>query len=209
MKPQSHHVLIFSALALLGACSSHPPSPENQEDKVLSRANDLKERPSWIDETEPFKIENAQAVSLGLTTIPGDHRVDAAYRIAENNAKAAIASQIESKLSFVFQNAEEGTSGDSSQARFIGAEASEMLTSSIKPGRRYWEKVATTTDSGARITKYKVFVTVTMAESDLKEAVRRAIAKREGGGQLSANFSKKVDEHWDKFVNAAPAPAKE
>lgn len=205
----SHQIATLFTLTLLGACSSSPPSPENQEDKVLSRANDLKERPSWIDETEPFKVENAQVNSLGMHAIPGDHRVDAAYRIAEINAKAAIASQIESKLSFVFQNAEEGTSGDASQARFIGAEASEILTSSIRPGRKYWEKVATTTDSGTRITKYKVFVTVTMAESDLKDAIRRAIAKREGGGQLSANFAKKVDDHWDKFVNAAPAPMKE
>lgn len=190
---------LMVATTLVG-CSSVPKSVEEQEDKFLARIDDLGSRPSWLKESEPFRIENGVIVSTGQTTIPGDNRVEAAYRIAENNAKAAIAGQIEQRLSFVFQNAEEGTALDTTQARYIGAEASELVTSSIKPGKRYWEKLAISS-GGERKVIYKVFATVTMQESDLKKAILDAARKRQGKGGISADFKKQVDSHWEKFVN--------
>src|SRR5689334_1674326 len=78
------------------ACSSTQTkhSPETQEDRVIARINDASSRPDWLDESKPFKIENGEVLSLGQTTIPGDNKVEAAYRIAENNAKGAIASSV-------------------------------------------------------------------------------------------------------------------
>lgn len=198
-----YKVIITIGLGLaLTACSSTPknPTPENMPDKVVSRINDASERPSWLNEEKPFDIKEGSVMSLGQTTIPGDNRVEAAYAIADNNAKGAICSAIESRLDFVFQNAEEGTAIDSTQARRIGAEACKITTSSFRPGTRYWEKVAITSDSGERVTRYKVFATVTMPENDFKRAVINAIRKQEGKGGLSQDFSKKVDEHWDNFV---------
>lgn len=186
----------------LAACSSTPKNPtsENMPDKVVSRINDASERPAWLNEEKPFDIKEGSVMSLGQTTIPGDNRVEAAYAIADNNAKGAICSAIESRLEFIFQGADEGTAIDSTQARRIGAEACKITTSSIRPGSRYWEKVAMTSDSGERVTRYKVFATVTMPETDFKRAVINAIRKQEGKGGLSQDFSKKVDEHWDNFV---------
>lgn len=192
--------LSIAVLSLVG-CTTTPPNPESMPDTVVSRIDDLSSRPSWLKETEPFKVENGQVTSLGSTTIPGDHRVDAGYRIAENNAKAGIANAIEQRLEFIFQNAEEGTSMDATQARYIGAEASKILTSSIRQGKRYYEKVATTQDNGQRITQYKIFTTVTMPEPDFKRAIADAIRKAQGKGGLSADFAKKVDDHWDKFTS--------
>lgn len=191
-------------LLVLTSCTtthSSQPTSEEQPDKVIARINDMSERPKWADESSPFKIENAMVVSLGQTSIPGDNRVEAAYRIAENNAKQAICSAIEQRLDFVFQNAEEGTNIDSTQARSIGAEACQMTTSSIRNGKRYWEKFATTTDSGSRVTRYRVLTTVEMPEADFKRAVLAAIKKREGQGGLSKDFADKVNQHWDKFVD--------
>jgi hypothetical protein len=197
-----YYSLSISAL-LIAACSSTPKNPtaENTPDKVVSRINDASERPSWLNETRPFEIKNGSVTSLGQTTIPGDNRVEAAYMIAENNAKGSICSAIESRLDFVFQNAEEGTTVDSNQVRRIGAEACKLTISSIHTGNRYWEKVAMTTDSGERVTRYKVFATAEMPESDFKKAVLNAIRKQEGKAGISADFGKKVDEHWDQFVN--------
>lgn len=192
---------MWLGLVLVG-CSSTPknPTPETIPDKVVSRINDASERPSWLNEEKPFEVKEGTVISLGQTTIPGDNRVEAAYAIADNNAKGAICSAIESRLDFVFQNAEEGTTIDSIQARRIGAEACKITTSSIRPGGRYWEKVTMTSDSGERITRYKVFATVMMPETDFKRAVINAIRKQEGKGGLSQDFSKKVDEHWDNFA---------
>jgi hypothetical protein len=202
--------LCVTVLAL-SACSSAPQTakvatPESVPDSVLSRIDDLKERPSWLHESEPFKIDNGTVISLGQTTIPSDNRVEAAYRIAQNNGKAAIAGAIEQKLEFIFQNAEEGTSLDSTQARYIGAEATNLVTSSIRIGRQYWEKVAMTTDSGERVTRYKVFTTVTMPETDFKNAVMTAIHKAQGKGGLSQDFAQKVNQQWDKFTGAPTQP---
>lgn len=200
--------LILTAFVLsVAACSSTPDKPvtaEIQPDKVIGRIDDLSARPDYIRESEPFRFENGMVTSLGQTTIPADHRVEAAYRIADSNAKAAIASAIEARLEYVFQNAEEGTSIDSTQARYIGSEASQLTTSSIRTGKRYWEKIAMTTDSGERITRYRVFTTVTMPENDFKRAVLDAVRRAQGKGGLSQDFAEKVNQHWDKFVGNQP-----
>lgn len=195
-------VLLMGAMIFIAGCSSAPKfiTPEAMPDKVLSRINDMSNRPSWLNEERPFDVKDGFVTSLGQTTIPGSDRVEAAYNIADNNAKGAICSAIESRLEVIFQNAEEGTSIDSTQSRRIGADACKITTSSIRPGTRYWEKIAMSTDSGERVTRYKVFSTVTMPEADFKRAVIDAIRKQQGKGGLSQDFSKKVDEHWDSFV---------
>ncbi len=202
-------VFLTLPCALMVACSSVPQpqsqsqmqTPETQGDKVLARIDDLPARPSWLKESDPFRIEGGYVISLGQTLIPADNRVEAAYRIAENNAKGAIAGAIEQRLEFIFQNAEEGTEMDTTQARYIGAEASKLTTSSLRLEHRYWEKVATTTDSGQRITQYRIFTTVKMPESDFKRAVIDAIRRSQGRQGISAEFAQKVNEHWDKFVS--------
>ena len=165
----------------------------------------MSSRPGWLKESEPLRFEEGNVISLGSTTISVDDRKESAYRIAENNAKAGIANAIEQKLEFIFQNAEEGTQIGADQARFIGAEASSLVTSSIRPGKRYWEIVATTQDSGARVTKLKVFSTVVMPEADFKNAVMNAIRKAEGKKGLSKDFADKVNKHWDKFTSSLPS----
>lgn len=195
--------LLLTAILFLAACSSavkNPTKAEIEPDKVISRIDELSSRPDWLKESEPFRIEKGMVLSTGMTTIPATDRVEAAYRIAQNNAKAAIAGAIEQKLEFIFQNAEEGTSINSTQARYIGAEASSLVTSSVRVGKNYWEKVASTQDSGERTTQYKVFSTVTMPEDDFKRAIFEAIKKSQGKAGLSKDFAKKVDAHWDKFV---------
>lgn len=195
------YVLLSCTVSLtLIKCSSAPRTAENSEDRVLSRIDDLSSRPGWLKEGEPFRVDGGAVSSLGSTKIPSDHRVEAAFRIAENNAKANICNAIEQRLEMVLQNAEEGTAQDTAQARYIGAEACKITTSSIRTQKRYWEKVATTKDSGERVTEYHVFASVQMPESDFKRAVMDAIRAQQGKGSISADFGKKVDQQWDRFV---------
>lgn len=198
----------FLVAVLLSSCSSAPTqrTSETQEDRVIARINEVTSRPGWLDETKPFRIEHGEVTSLGQTTVPGDNRVEAAYRIAENNAKGAISSAIEQRLDFIFQNAEEGTGLDSTQARYIGAEASKVTSSALRIKNRYWEKVATTRDSGERVTQYRVFATVGMPEAEFKQAIIDAARKRQGKGGLSADFAERVNKHWDKFTETNGSP---
>lgn len=207
-----HHkskiLIVFSmSLALWQvSCSSSAKrdNSETQPDVVISRMDSLKERPEWLKESEPFLVKDGQVISLGQTTLPGDARVEAGYRIAQNSAKSAVANAIQQQLQFTFQSAEEGSSIDATQARFIGGEASNLVSSSIRPGKVYWEKIAVTQDDGQRVTRYRIFATITMPESDFKRAIMQAIAKANGHG-LSADFSEKVNKEWDKLVQA-PQP---
>lgn len=197
-------------LALLPACSSTQVAgvPEAQPDVVISRMEGFGSRPDFIRESEPFRIKDGNVVSLGMATIPGDQRVEAAYRIAENNAKAVLASAIEQRLDFIFQNAEEGGSLDTTQARYIGAEATRISAFSLRLAHCYYEKVLITGDGGLRRVVYRVFATVTMPEVDFRRAIVDAIRRHEGKHGLSEDFARKVDEHWDQFVNGRSAPEK-
>jgi hypothetical protein len=200
-------MIVPTLLLLAYGCSSNQnvqnpnfPTDSELEEKVISRIDDLTSRPSWFKESEVFQVTDGKVISLGASVIPGDHRVDAAIRIAQSNAKAGICSAIEQRLDYVFQNAQEGTALDSNQTQYIGAEACKMTSSSIRNGRIYWEKIASRRDSGERFSQYKVFATVQMTESDLKLAIMEAINKRAGKGGLSKDFSKKVEQHWEQFT---------
>ena len=200
-------LLIVLAFYMYGCGSAvkNPTKPEIEPDVVISRIDELSSRPDWLKESEPFRFESGKVLSIGTTTIPADQRVEAAMRVAENNAKASIANAIEQKLEFIFQNAEEGAVMGADQARYIGAEASSLITSSVRTDKRYWEKIATTQDSGERVTRYKVFSMVSMPESDFKKAVLNATRKAEGKVGLSKGFAEKVNKHWDQFTSNLPS----
>ena len=207
------------ALILVG-CSSAPPQvepqsnlgsnvPEIAHDRVLDRMNDASGRPSWLNEERPFEVKSGMVISLGQVSIPAADRVEAGYLIAENNAKGSLCSAIESRMDYVFQQAQEGTSVDSTQVHRIGAEACKLTTSAIRPGRRYWEKVATTDGSGSVTVRLIIFTTVEMPESDFKRAIIAAAKNQQGNGGLTEDFSKKVNEHWYQFVGGDHKPASE
>lgn len=200
-------ILLIASVIGLSGCSSAPKyaqnKPETQPDVVISRIDDMSERPPWLKEAAPFRIENGMVISMGIYTMPSDQRVESGFRIANNNAKAAISSAIEQKLSFILQNAEEGSSFDSSQVRYIGAEASEITSSTMRPMHQYWEKISTTLDSGERVTRYKIFAIVNMPEDEFKKAIYNAMNKGQGKGKISADFKEKVDKHWDEFRKPA------
>lgn len=188
----------FLALSVLAcaACSS-----VSMKDQVIARSDDLSSRPEWVKDSETFTVSKGAVYMLGSTTIPATSSPDRAYRIAENNAKQGLSSAIEQKLDFVFQNAEEGTEIGSDQTRFIGMEASKLVTSAIRPSNRYWEKVVTVTGANAddKAVVYRVYARVAMPEKEFKKAIERAIAKAQKKG-LSADFAKKVDAQWDRFT---------
>lgn len=194
----------FILLVALSGCSDAPFTPDAPDDimpdRVIARMNDLEARPSWLEEGDPFIVDGDQVVSLGATEISADKRIDAAYRIAESNAQAAIAGAIEKRMEYIFQNAEEGTGFDSTQARYIGAEATRLLASSIRPKHHYWEKIAYTAQTGRRLAKYRVFASMEMPADDFKRAILEAARRASGKGQLSADFAQKVNEQWNRIT---------
>jgi len=186
-------------LSLLFGCSSQTMKSDYSE-QVLSRIDGLTERPAWFKESESFKIVNGEVVSLGNTSIPADHRLESAIRIAQSNAKAGICNSIEQKLEFIFQNAEEGTTLDANQVRFIGSEVCKLTSSSLKNDKIYWEKVLAFKTNGEKSVEYKVYASVTMSEIELKKAILESLSKRSGKVALSKNFTQTVEKNWEKLT---------
>ncbi len=79
-------ILGFAFVLFQMGCSSKEVKTADgntiRPDVILSRIDSLSSRPDWLKESEPFKINDNELVSLGSTVIPGDDRVEAAYRIA-------------------------------------------------------------------------------------------------------------------------------
>lgn len=200
--------LICTSIGIAVGCSSPAPKnesadksvPDIQPDKVLSRIDDLQARPGWLHESRPFEIKDGVVTSLGSTTIPGDHRIEAAYKICDNAARAEIGKSIALKLDAVFQVADEGTAPGDQRVQNMSAEAMRLTTNALKVSNHYWERVLTTADSGERTTKFKVFCTVTMDESAYKKAIGDSIRKAEGKGSISADLAKKADAQLERIV---------
>ena len=170
-------------------------------DTILARSDDLDKRPEWVSEDQVFKIEDGMVYMLGTHEMPvAGKRISTGYRIAENNAKAGLSSAIEQRLNFIFQNAEEGDTMGTDQARFIGGETSKLVASSIRPANRYWEKVVTVVDAeGTQDLIYRIFVRVSMPEADFKKAIQEAIKRNSGKQGISEDFAKKVVAHWEQI----------
>ena len=196
MRKATRILYVFAAVLTLAACSSLP------KDEILARSDDLTSRPKWANEEKTFTIENKTVYVLGTHEMPvTGKRLETGKRSATLNAKKGIADAIEQKLSFMFQNAEEGDEMGADQARFIGGESSKLVASSIRPAGMYWEKVARVVDvdGNKRDTIYRIFARVQMPEDDFKKAIEEAIKRNAGKQGISADFAKKVEEHWDEM----------
>lgn len=190
---------ILSVLAVtfaLSACASGM-----MKDEIVGRSDNLSSRPKWVSEEKTFTIEKDTVYMMGIHEMPvAGKRIATGYRVAENNAKAGLSGAIEQRLNFIFQNAEEGDEMGADQARFIGGETSKLVTSSIRPANRYWEKVSRVVDAdGKRDLIYRIYVRVSMPEADFKKAIEEAIKRNSGKKGISADFAKKVEAHWDQM----------
>jgi len=197
MKKTTRIFYVLATVLTLSACAMTP------KDEIVGRSDDLSSRPKWANEDKTFTIEKGTVYALGIHEMPvAGKRVQTGRRIAEQNAKVKLASAIEQKLNAMFQNAEEGDEMGAEQARFIGGETTKLVASSIRPANNYWEKVSRVIDAdGNRDLIYRFFARVQMPEADFKKAIQDAIKRNSGKKGISADFAKKVEEHWDEMKN--------
>ncbi len=187
-------VFTTSMSLILAACGG------GMSDKVIQRSDDLSSRPSWAKESTPLTKKDSDLYFLGQARIPAEKaNVSMGYRIAENNAKNSIASAINQNLTYMFQNAEEGTSYDANQIQFVSTESAKAVMSKAIVSDRYWEKVLSTVNAEAdKEMFYSIYARVKISESDLKQAIERTLNKNKG---ISEDLKKKAAQQWDLMVN--------
>lgn len=185
--------LTLATILSLTACSS------GLQDKVISRSDDLSSRPSWAKESTPLTKKGSDLYFLGQARIPAEKaNISMGYRIAENNAKNTIASAINQNLTYMFQNAEEGTSYDANQVQFVSTESAKALMSKAIVSDRYWEKVLSTVNAEEdKEMFYSIYSRVKISEADLKKAIDRTLNKNKG---ISEDLKKKAAQQWDLMI---------
>ena len=188
--------LVATSLSImLAACGGGV----SMSDKVIARSDDMSSRPSWAKESTPLTRKGSDLYFLGQSRIPAEKaNVSMGYRIAENNAKNAIAAAIHQNLTYMFQNAEEGTSYDASQVQFVSTESAKALMSKVSVSDRYWEKVLSSVNAyNDKEMFYSIYTRVKINENDLRKAIDNTLNKAKG---ISSDFKKKADEQWDSMV---------
>ena len=189
----------------IAACSGQVMKIE-EPDTVVARINDLGSRPDWLDETKSVERVGDDIVFLGSATLAGDARIEAGYRIAESNARMMLASSIKNHVERIFQDVEDGAAIDSTQVEYTAAEAVKIALIGVRPARQFWEKLATTTESGARTTRYRIFSLVGMTETQYRNAVIKALREAEGRGGISADLAEKAQRQWQRIENQLTSP---
>lgn len=186
-------IIAASMAALLAACGG------GMSDKVIARSDDMSSRPSWAKESTPLTKKGSDLYFLGQTRIPAEKaNISMGYRIAENNAKNAIAGAINQNLTYMFQNAEEGTTYDATQVQFVSTESAKALMSKAVVSDRYWEKVLSTVSAdNDKEMFYSVYARVKISESDMKKAIDRTLNGSKG---ISDDLKKKAAQQWDVMV---------
>lgn len=192
-------ISLFILNTLLTSCSSieskDSKNPEFFKDTVVSRSSNLTESPSWaFIEKTMYKEDGGLVYSLGTATIQGDQNIDAGFRIAEINAKANISKSIDQKMDFIFQHAEEGLEINNSIVRTLSAEASRLTTSGVIISNKYWEKIVTYDSLRNPKMFYKLYVRVSLKESQFENAIEKAIKGENKQVKLSKEFAEKVEK---------------
>ena len=182
-----------AAIAILGACSSVSIIPQ---EKIVARSDGLTETPKWASYGVGSYSEKGSVIFVGNHEASTGSSLSMACRVASTKAKNEIANEIQQKLSYVLQHAEEGMSIGGGQTKYIGGEVSKLTTSAVRYDGCYWEQVAIPSGYDSYNFVYRVFSKVSIPKDKLEEAIRKA-----GKGKFSEEFTKQVADHWEDLVS--------
>ena len=194
-KNMKKSTLVFAALLVgLSACGRI-----SMKDEVISRSDDRSSRPSWVKEETPLTKKDGDLYFLGQARIPAAKaNISTGYKIAENNAKNSIAAAINQNLTYMFQNAEDGATYDTTQVQFVSTESAKAVMSKALPAERYWEKVLSSVSAeNDKEMFYSIYARVKISEADMKAAIDRTLNGNKG---ISEDLKKKAQQQWDGMV---------
>lgn len=184
------NVLMVLILALSASCGSIG-------EKVLVRMDDQDESPKWASLSKTMFKKKGRVFAVGFAELPIESRISAAVRVSDNNARFEISREIQDDMAFILQNVSEGVSDGGQLVTFYGSEVSKNLIHEIKSEERYWEKIETFDEVGAKVFKLRIYSLISIEESELRRAIRSALNKGKG---LSPELKKQIDNHMSREI---------
>ncbi len=202
-------ICIFASALTLTACSTPQPKTgmNNVGQEVVVASMNDESMPSWARKASERSLYEAdgQVISVSMTTLSGDSRIDAGFKIGELNAKAALAKTLESRIESFTQLAEEGVDYSGQQLRSVTTEAAKITASNMRPGHRYYQKVAVTDDSGTPHTELRFWAEVSLSKENFRKAILDATRRATGKPTLSEAFARQVDKNFEHLLNSDSA----
>lgn len=206
MKTHVSKLTLLFAIYVISGCSSAPyVGQQNIGREIVVTSMNGETLPSWAKKASERSLyeEDGNIVSVSLSTLPGDSRIDAGFKIGELNAKAGLAKTLETRIESFTQLADEGTDFDGQQLRTLTTEAAKITASNMRPGRRFYQKVAVTDDAGTPKTEYRFWTEVTLSKEEFHKAMINAARRSSGKPTLSEAFAKQVDKNFEQLVGNA------
>lgn len=185
-------------LSFLFICSAFLTSCSSYQEKVISRMDDVSDKPDWATLSKPVYEKEGKIWAVGLETGSANDKVTALSRIADNNARVELIKIVTNKVTSVFQNVQEGVSDGSELSRHMSTESSEVVTKNISPERKYWEKVLIPDENGEKVIKLRVFSLLSVPKSAIQKMIQDIADKDKG---LSKELKSKVDKQLDKIID--------
>ena len=174
MKRTKFSLLLVVSLFILQACSSAPKKNEYVEDKVIGRIDNKSERAEWATESVSVREKGDNVEFIGAAEVPGDSRVQAAFKLSDANARGNIAGKIETNITKIVQASETGLSMESQQLNSMITEISQTSLKNVDVKDRYWEKVLSTDSQGTQTVKMKVFSLISIPKQQMQTMVIQA-----------------------------------
>ena len=190
MKKSVRFMFVLGGVAFLGGCAA----ASLVEDRVVSRSDDLKERPSWAkmeDSGYACTIGKDGRVtkgvsssgeryfcSLGIYNKPAKKKTNIKEMMlrAEGDARRSVVASIKTKLASAMEQATEGEDGENETGASTLNLLSDGLLRGSKVAKRYWEKKIVNTEDGQSF-QYDFYVLTYISEKDLRDSIE-AMAKK-------------------------------
>lgn len=176
---------------LVSACST-----TNYSDRTVARMNDVSSKPSWASIEKPVYRKNGKVYAIGFADATGSARVSALSRVSDNHARLEIIRLVQNSIGLVYQNVDEGVTGEGTP-RFVGTEKASVVTSNLIPEKRYYEKVLVTTEDGERVLRLHMYSLVSIKENSLRRHVRLALQQDR---KVSAALQQQVDNQLQQLI---------
>ncbi len=193
--------LFFISMFIL-SCSHQASKSQTPKERLISRMDNLTQRPAWVQELKPLSIQKNKIIALGTSALNDEHRVDISYRIAERNGKHFFQSSLEKELSSIFKNLVKPSAVELKHFADFQMDFLRSVMDEVRPVLTYWEKVEVTKAQEASTNQNKFFVSLEMSKDLFIKKLDQNLAKFQKKKYLSKSAAKQIKSHWLNYLTS-------
>lgn len=191
-------ITVLALIPFFSGCSSAPTTTEFKPDRVVGRMDELDSRPNWVTESTSVQEKDGKLHFIGVSEVPGDSRVQAAFKMSDASARGYVANKIETSVLKVVESSDTGLSMEDQSLQSLIQEVSKTSLKNIDVKSRYWEKVARTSSTGSESLVLKTFSLIEIPTQEMKNLLTAAVAspKTQVKSDLRNRVKTAIDSGW-------------